>query len=165
MDNSIARLTPLTLALVFLLAPSDASAQYRYLCTSIPFACTYTGSDAPQLNADVCYGSAIGIRLMSGGSCPTGSWPYYVSHGEVVNPLTNQVSAYVPLDDACDHPGICVDGPPPAGAQEYPMCCTGNASGNETCVSGVSCGGTLYFCHDGVSNVDGTVTCFEAEEV
>ncbi len=102
---------------------------------------------------------------MSGGSCPDGSWPYYVEAGEVVDPITNEVAAYIPLDDACDQPGLCVEGPPPPGAQEFPMCCTGIASGEETCVSGASCGGQLYFCIDGVSNEDGTVTCFDQIEV
>lgn len=165
MDNPIARLSLTSLALAFLLAPSDVDAQYRYLCTSIPSACMYTGPDAPQLNANVCYGSALGIRLMGGGSCPTGSWPYYVAHGEVVNPVTNAVAAYIPLDDACDHPGICVDGPPPGGAQPFIMCCTGNQSGSETCINGATCGGTIYYCNDGVCEPDGTVTCFDAEEV
>lgn len=160
-----ARLALPTLALVFLLAPSDAAAQYRFLCTSIPAACTYTGPNAPELRADVCYGTAIGIRLKGTAPCPTGSWPYYVEHGEVIDPVTNVVSAYVPLDNACDHPGICVDGPPPPDAEPFIMCCTGNQSGSETCVSGAVCGGTIYYCNDGVCNPDGTVTCFDGDEI
>jgi hypothetical protein len=146
-----------------LLSPASVDAQYRELCTSVPSQCTHTGPDAPQLQANVCFGSTIGIRLMSGGSCPSGSWPYYVSHGEVVDPITNQVAAYIPLDDACARPGICVQGPPPAGAQEYPMCCTKGSSGVETCSDDMLCGGTLWWCVDGVCNEDGTITCFEKE--
>jgi hypothetical protein len=164
MIRSLVRLALPTLSLALVLLPGDVGATYRYLCTSIPSACTYTGPNAAVLKANVCFGSATGIRLMSGGSCPTGSWPYFVEYGEVVDPITNEVAAYVPLDNACDHPGICVDGPPPPGAQAFPMCCTGNASGEETCVSGASCGGVLYYCDDGVCNEDGTVTCFTAVE-
>jgi hypothetical protein len=161
MNNPIARLALPTLALVFVLAPSDVDAQYRNLCTSIPSQCIYTPANVPKLDANVCYGRTYGIRLMSG-SCPTNTWPYYVDYGEVVDPITNAVAAYIPLDNACDHPGICEVGPPPPDAEEFPMCCTGNTSGEETCVNGVSCGGTLYYCNDGVCNDDGTVTCFEA---
>jgi len=100
-----------------------------------------------------------------GSACPTGTWPYFVRYGEVVDPVTNSVVAYIPLDNACDNPGLCVDGPVPPDAQPYPMCCTGNTSGGDsTCVHGVDCGGTLWFCVDGVSNMDGTVTCFDAAE-
>lgn len=169
---SYARSLHLALPLVALglLSPHDVSAAnayatYRHLCFSVPAACTYTGPDAPELNANVCFGRKTGVRLMGTASCPSGSWPFYVSYGELVDPTTNEVAAYVPLDDACAKPGICVQGPPPPDAQEFPMCCTGNASGEETCYHGVSCGGQLYFCWDGVSNADGTVSCFEQWEV
>ena len=100
-----------------------------------------------------------------GSSCPTGTWAYFLRFGEVTDPTTNSVAAYIPLDNACDNPGLCVDGPPPIGAEPYAMCCTGNTSGGDsTCVHGISCGGTLWFCYDGVSNMDGTVTCFDAAE-
>jgi hypothetical protein len=158
MAHPFARLALPSLVLVFLLAPMDAGAQYRYLCTSIPSACTYTGPYAPGLAADVCYGSAIGIRLKGTAPCPSGSWPYFVEAGEVVDPVTNAVVAYIPLDDACSQPGLCVDGPPPGGAQEYPMCCVG-----ETCYQGSSCGGTHWWCNDGVCNEDGTITCFDKD--
>ena len=159
--RSVVGLTVVTLALV-LLSPGSVAGQYRELCTSVPSQCDYRGPDAPLLQANVCFGSAIGIRLMSG-SCPSGTWPYHVKHGEVVDPITNQVAAYIPLDDACTKPGICVAGPPPAGAQEYPMCCTGSG-GSETCYSNSSCGGTLWWCLDGVCNADGTITCFERQD-
>jgi len=154
---------PAALALLaLLLAPVNADASYRELCSSSPRACDYTGPDAPMLAANVCHGST-GTWLM-GSECPSGTWPYYVKHGEVVDPLTNLIAAYIPLDDAC--PKLCVDGPPPPDAEPYPMCCTGNTSGGDsTCVSGVhGCTGTVWYCHDGVSNQDGTVTCFNAQE-
>jgi len=152
-----------TIAMLTLLAPAEADAA-RDLCTSNPGACVYTGPDAPVLAAEVCH-SSTGTWL-KGASCPTGTWTYFVRYGEVVDPLTNMIAAYIPLDNACDSPGLCVDGPPPVGAEPFPMCCTGNTSGGDsTCVSGASCGGTVWYCHDGVSNVDGTVTCFNAQEL
>ena len=160
----MSRSIPVVLALstLVLLSPTGVEAQYRDLCTSVPSACAYTSSDAPLLQADVCFGSTFGVRLMSG-SCPSGSWPYHVMYGEVVDPIANQVAPYIPLDDACAKPGICVDGPPPAGAQEYPMCCSKNSQGVEICSDNVMCGGTLWWCNDGVCNEDGTITCFERE--
>ncbi len=156
-------LPTVALALALLLESHDARAEYRYLCTSIPEACTYRGPDVPSLKANVCYDPTLGSRLMSGGSCPAGAWPYFVDAGEVIDPLTNEVAAYVPLDDACSRPGICVEGPPPAGAQEYPMCCKTNSQGVETCYDGAGCGGSLWWCHDGVCNDDGTITCFKKD--
>lgn len=158
----LARLVLPALGCVLLLGPADVEAQYRHLCTSIPSACTYTGPNAPTLAADVCFGSASGIRLKGTAACPSGTWAYFVDYGEVVDPTTNQVAAYIPLDDACSKPGICVDGPPPAGAQEYPMCC----DENYVCTSptGGACNGTMWFCYDGVCNDDGTVDCFDAIE-
>jgi hypothetical protein len=156
MISPLARLPFSLFTLGLVLAPTNVSAQYRYLCTSIPSACSYTGPDAPSLGADVCFGTATGIRLKGTAPCPTGSWPYYVDAGEVIDPTTNQVAAYIPLDDACSQPGLCVDGPPPGGAQEFPMCCKDGA-----CYDDVLCGGTLWWCVDGVCNADGTITCFE----
>jgi len=157
-------LAPLVL-FAMLLAPPEADATtYRDLCTSVPEACEYTGPDAPALAAEVCHGSAG--TWLRGESCPAGTWPYFVRYGEVVDPTTNWVVPYIPLDDACDSPGLCVDGPPPSDAQPYLMCCTGNTSGGDsTCVDGSQCGGTIWYCFDGVSNDDGTITCFDQLEL
>jgi hypothetical protein len=150
--------------LALLLMPAPASASYRDLCTSNPGACQYSGPAAPALAADVCHGPA-GTWLM-GQACPTGTWPYFLRYGELLDPITNELAAYIPLDDACDNPGLCLDAPPPPDAQPYPMCCTGTMSGGDsTCVSGThNCPGTVWYCHDGVSNDDGTVTCFNAQQ-
>jgi hypothetical protein len=145
-------------------APATTQASYRYLCTSVTEVCGFRGPDAPELHADVCYGSATGVRLKGASACPTGTWAYRITHGEIIDPLTLEVDPFVALDNACDQPGRCLDGPPPSGAHEYPMCCV-TVGGVETCYDGVSCGGTLYFCFDGVCNDDGTVSCFHGIEV
>lgn len=148
------------------LLPSSASAgDYRELCMSAAKVCTYTGPQAPVLRADVCLSTAGGITLKGTAPCASGQYPYYVEHGEVVDPQTGEIAAYIPLDNACSQPGRCVDGPGPGVTEEYPMCCFVNSSGVEVCVDGTGCGGTLWFCYDGVSNPDGTVTCFAGEQL
>ncbi len=140
------------------------ASQYRHLCTSTQ-ACTFTSAGVPLLDADVCYDSTGAVTLKGASDCPAGSWPYYVDYGEVADPVTREVAAYIPLDDACTQPGPCVEGPPPPEAQEYPMCCTTSSQGVETCWSGGTCGGTLWWCEDGVCNDDGTITCFEKDPI
>lgn len=151
----------LMLGVGLMLAPSDGVAQYRDLCTSIPSACEHTGPDAPRLNADVCWGRGTGIQLMTGSSCPSGTWPYHLNYGAVVSPTTNQVIAYAPLNNACAVPGTCVEWTPHTGGWESTICC----EWYNQCYEGVECDGVLFWCFDGVSNWDGTVTCFEDEEL
>jgi hypothetical protein len=154
----------LTAAIVSI--PSSANAgEYRNLCMSASQYCMYTGPDAPLLRADVCLSSAGILTLKGTAPCPSQAWAYYVEHGEVVDPSTSVIAAYIPLDDACSHPGMCEKGPPPDGSQEYPMCCYVDGSGSQVCVYGLNCGGTLWFCYDGVCNDDGTTTCFESEQL
>jgi hypothetical protein len=150
--------TLLTLALIAI--PLTADAEYRYLCTSVPGACEYTPSNVPKLLADVCYTpSTNAITLKGTAPCPEGTRAFNVIYGEVVDPQTGQVSAYAPLDDACGA-GRCVDYVPHDDPQEYPMCCD---NGGPCWPATPGCGGMLYWCHDGVCNDDGTVTCFDAE--
>jgi hypothetical protein len=92
----------------------SSATTHRYLCTSIPSACEYAPTSAPVLRADVCWNGSSAHLKPANGNCPTGQWPYYVEAGEVVDPITNQVQAYVPLDDGCDL-GYCVVKPPGAG--------------------------------------------------
>ena len=154
----------LTLAVVVvalgLVCSQDATAtNYRDLCSAVPGECEFTGPDAPVLAVHVCWTRATSTAtLMSGPTCPTGSWPYAVEHG-VVDPLSHIVTGFVPLDDACSRPGLCQPGylAPPT-TWEAPMCCL-----DGTCwpADGFNCSGELLFCAYGVSNDDGTVTCFD----
>ncbi|NJK32404.1 MAG: hypothetical protein HC927_08335 [Deltaproteobacteria bacterium] len=116
-----------------------------------------------MLQAQVCFSATTGA-ILKGSSCPKDARPYYVEHGEIVDPMTGSVAAYIPLDNACTVPGVCVA--PPEGhvpGPEYPICC----DDDEKCTNwdGGACAGTLYFCVDWVCNEDGTVTCFESEEL
>jgi hypothetical protein len=168
LTSTQARLLPLALGLALIPASLQASS-YRDLCLSAPGACeSILDTLAPPLNAVVCYSSKGSITLKGASECPSGSWAYYLESGEVTDPLTNTVAAYLPLESACNKPDLCLDGPPPPDAQEMPICCTSpsgtSGSGDETCVNwdGGTCDGSIWFCIDGVTNNDGTVTCFDA---
>jgi len=151
--------TVFLLALVGALLPSTAHAEYRYLCTSVPSACEYTDQFAPLLIVDVCYHKTTAVvRLKGTAPCPVGTSPYTVKHGEVIDPTLGLVAAYSPLDNACDH-GLCLDYTPHDGGTENVMCCENGGP----CWPGGACGGILYWCHDGVTNGDGTIGCFDAE--
>ncbi|PRP99354.1 hypothetical protein [Enhygromyxa salina] len=145
--------------------PSSASAStHRNLCMSAPTHCTPTGTQVPRLDASVCLSRSGELTIRGTAPCPADAWPYYLEHGEVVDPTTGQVNAYLPLDDACSQAGMCEKGPPPDGTLEFPMCCYVNQGGEQVCVNGFSCAGTIWYCYDGVSNDDGTVTCFASEQ-
>ncbi|PRQ10117.1 hypothetical protein ENSA7_01620 [Enhygromyxa salina] len=147
------------LTLVLIAIPLTADAEYSYLCTSVPGACEYTSANVPKLFADVCYNpSSNAIHVKGTAPCPSGSRAFNVVYGEIVDPQTGQVSAYAPLGDACAA-GLCIDYVPHDNPQEYSMCCESGGP----CWPGGGCGGVLYWCHDGVCNEDGTVTCFNAE--
>ncbi len=139
---------------------TDAEASYRDFCASVPSACVFTGPWAPVLAAEVCWSRTSGIATLRGSqNCPTGTWPYSVKYGDV-DPLTSIVTAYVPLDDACSHPGICQPAEfAPANTTSAPMCCIGG-----TCYPyNGQCDGEVLLCDNGVTNEDGTVTCFDDE--
>ncbi len=127
----------------------SAASEYRYLCTSVPSACEYAPPTAPSLKADVCWNGSV-ARLTPTAGCQTGEWPYYVEAGEVVDPLTNEVQAYVPLNDACGR-GYCIVKPPGAGPTQPGALCCGE-SGCESTLT-VNCGENkeLVFCGDGES--------------
>jgi hypothetical protein len=147
------------LALALIAIPLTADAEYRHLCTSVPGACEYSPAGVPKLLADVCYSPASNVVTLKGTApCPSGTNTFNVIYGEVVDSLTGEVAAYVPLDDACAA-GHCVDYVPHDDPQEYPMCCENGGP----CWPGGGCAGIHYWCHDGVCNEDGTVTCYNAE--
>ena len=144
----------------------SSASSYRYLCTSVPSACEYAPASAPALEADVCWNGSQAY-LKGTGSCPTGYWPYYVQSGEVVDPLTNQIAAYIPLDDACAM-NFCTVRPPEAGPGEEGALCCETATGCTDLAAGSTCGGdsVTVWCHDGeeATNQGGHWVCFEPEE-
>ncbi|EDM74202.1 hypothetical protein PPSIR1_17630 [Plesiocystis pacifica SIR-1] len=157
---------PLILSTVFaglalVLGAAPAHGQYRDLCDSSKV-CQYTGPNAPILDADVCLDPTGTVRLKGTAACATGHVPFHVRHGEVYEPLQQLVVAYVPLQRACSVPGLCEPKTEYSTGEsnEEVICCIG-----AVCWPGWDCDGTLFWCEDGVSNEDGTVTCFDGEEL
>lgn len=142
-----------------------AQAEYRDLCLSVPAACDWSGPNVPKFDADVCWSSSTGLVAKGSLPCPSGSWPYHLGFGEVIDPVTGEVQAYAPLDEACSVPGLCLDGPPPPGAQEHAICCEWGVCVDLDTVPCDSSTSTAYICYDGVSNQDGTIDCFEGDEI
>ena len=158
----------ITLAFVLALGLGSRDAlatNYRDLCSSVPSACEYTGPNAPVLAVDVCWSRATSTStLMTGATCPTGSWPYSVKYG-LVDPLSLVVTGFVPLEDACSRPGLCSPGylAPPNTWTAAAMCCIDGTCWPQVGLGG--CAGEILICFEGVSNDDGTVECFDEELV
>jgi hypothetical protein len=138
---------------------------YRNLCDSAPSACEYAPSTAPQLNADVCYQLSTKTAKIMSGSCPTGWYPYYVEAGEVIEPMTGVVQAYIALPDACAL-GYCLPHDPnDPGGEEGAVCC-GSTEEPEGCIQDVAgCDGEILYCFDGEEGggVAGSWECQESE--
>lgn len=136
------------------------------LCSSDPDACEYTGPGAPDWDSDVCWSTSSETMYPPdvAGGCPSGHSLYYAEHAEIVNEVYGDMIAYYELDDACSVPGICVAGPPPSGAENQLLCC--DTWGLCVPLADVPCnnrGDQRLLCYNGVSNLDGTVTCFEGQ--
>lgn len=136
------------------------------ICSSTS-ACEYTGPNAPDWGSDVCWSSSAETMFPPdvAGGCPSGHSLYYAEHAEIVNEVYGDMIAYYEVStDACDVPGICVEGPPPSGAETQLICC--NAWGLCFPLADVLCnnrGDQRLICYNGVSNLDGSVTCFEGQ--
>jgi hypothetical protein len=144
--------------------PVDATAS-RPLCASVPAACEYTGPDAPTFDGEVCWSRETGTHAKGTAPCPSGQWPYYLDYGEVVDPITNEVAGYIPLDWACSHQGLCTPGyaPPGSGPQEQVLCCEWGVCVPAILVPCNNDYSIMVMCFDGVTNMDGTVECFEGD--
>jgi hypothetical protein len=106
---------------------SEASS-YQYLCTTFPSACEYAPATAPVLNEDVCYDGTT-ITLKGAGDCGLSEFAAFVKAGEVVDPITEEVIAYIALEDACAL-GYCIPkdlGDPPG--EPGAMCCDPGTGG------------------------------------
>lgn len=162
MTNKISLMVAAAMALALTTVPVTADAGYRDLCDSSKI-CEYTGPNAPLLDADVCLDAAGQVRLKGSTPCAAGAVPFHARYGEIYEPLAQLVVAYIPLESACSQ-GLCAQLPdgasPPEESTEEVICCIG-----AICWPGLTCEGTLFWCNDGVSNEDGTVTCFDGEEL
>lgn len=155
------KLPALLLGAALGLADTDAHATNRELCSSVPGECEFSGPEAPVLAANVCwFRSTSTTKLMTGATCPTGASPYFVKYG-LVDPLSQEVSGFVPLDYVCSRPGLCQPGGfAPPTLWEEPACCYGGVCYPFEGTNGCD-GGELLLCLEGVTNEDGTITCFD----
>jgi hypothetical protein len=145
------------------LLTTDADAAYRDFCASVPSACVYTGPEAPVLASVVCWSRTTSTAtILSGAECPADSYAYFVKYGDV-EPLTGQVQAYVPLDDACSRPGLCQPWDlAPVNTTSAAMCCVDGVCTPQ--VGFTPCAGEVLMCSNGVTNEDGTVECFDDQD-
>ncbi|HLT40386.1 MAG TPA: hypothetical protein VK034_29105 [Enhygromyxa sp.] len=125
--------------------------------------CQWTGFEAPVLNSDVCCsidhdGAACSLPD-SNGRCQFGS-RMFCRYGKATR---LGVVCYQPFPSAC-RAGYCVqppEVPPPTHANL--ACCNGSCFeiDPDSIPDCKGSGGTLLWCYDGVSNADGSITCFD----
>ena len=124
--------------------------------TGTPVRCDPHPEGAPVYAQPVCCDDASCYES-DGGWCPDSLQPYYCELGEVL--ASKEVACYVEVPDYCDAfpcgaPGY------QAQPQSYLMCC--NAGVCWHLYDDGACElNDVYWCDDGVSNPDGTVTCLD----
>jgi hypothetical protein len=158
--NESSKVAPLSLlAVALLLAPASAEAGYPDLCTAVGAkACVYTGPVAPTLAAPVCW-NRVDVRLKGAGDCPAGSYPFFLDHGEIVNPLLGLVVAYAPLPNACDM-GYCST--TEFDYEDVPgeaLCCNPDTDDCSPLDSG--CTDDIVFCDQPASDENGSIVCHD----
>ena len=129
--------------------------------------CEWTGPDVPVWDADVCCtiddeGAHCSVPDTNG-RCAIG----YRMYCEYATATTSgEVVCYQPFPSMCDA-GHCIAASDVSPAAQASMmgCCNGGggcqpieAAQVWDCEGG---GGTLLFCHDGVTNADGTMDCWD----
>ena len=135
--------------------PSDLC-DIVYTDTGRPVFCEPHPDGAPRWDKAVCCNDA-GCVASRSGSCSTGRKAYYCELGEVW--ASGEVSCYFEVPDYCDV------FPCAPGFQTWPqaagMCCNEGVCWNSDGSSNDCEMDDIYWCNDGVSNQDGTVTCFD----
>ncbi|NJK32368.1 MAG: hypothetical protein HC927_08140 [Deltaproteobacteria bacterium] len=122
--------------------------------TGYPTICEPHRFGAPVYGKTIC--CAGGSCFPSTGGCQDGEQLFDCRLGEV--DATGQAHCYFEVLDYCD---VHTCPPGGGGGWEDDICCV-----DDVCVplpGWAECDGDIWFCLDGVSNEDGTVTCFEAE--
>ncbi|PRQ07040.1 hypothetical protein [Enhygromyxa salina] len=136
-------------------APPDRCAELS--TDGYPLYCSPTGPDAPWWSDEVCCDGAKCVEIGTGG-CPDGTEDYLCRYAEI-DALGN-VTCLFEVPDYCEGNNCPA---PPAGYQPQPqgsvICCF--AQGCYDASEFICTGGELYWCDNGVSNLDGTVTCFD----
>jgi hypothetical protein len=150
------------ITLITLFATLTTSSQPSDLCdivytdTGRPIFCEPHPDGAPRWDKAVCCNDT-GCVASRSGTCSTGRKAYYCELGELL--ASGQVSCYFEVPNYCDV------FPCAPGFQTWPqaneMCCP-DGGDCWTVDDLTDCEiGDLYWCGDGVTNSDGTVTCFD----
>ena len=128
-----------------------------YRTTGTPVLCQPHRYSAPVLDAEVCCAGKSCFRATAGQGCEDGESRYYCELGEVRS--TGEVSCFFEVPDFCEA-FSCPQGYQAPPLETY-MCCNNGVcwtilSGSNGCELG-----DIYWCYSGVTNEDGTVTCFD----
>jgi hypothetical protein len=130
--------------------------------------CQWTGPQAPVWDADVCctidgdgaHCSAPGAN----GRCVIG-YRMFCEYAAAVP--GGGVICYQPFPSMCDA-GYCIEAPPDVSTLPQASllgCCNGGGGCQPIEAAQIgncdASGGTLLFCHDGVTNIDGTMDCWD----
>jgi hypothetical protein len=152
--------TQILLTLFATLTPTEA--EVTDLCdvvhsdTSTPIRCQPHSEGAPRYGNTVCCDTQACFEAPEG-YCLDDEKPFYCELGEV--DTSGEVSCYFEVPDYCDV-FSCVPGFQSL-PQANPMCCYEGICWN-IFGDGYDCEiQDIYWCNDGVTNDDGTVTCFD----
>jgi hypothetical protein len=120
--------------------------------TGVPVWCEPHADGAPVLDKKVC--CSADACVLAGTSCPSSSL-FFCEFGE--RQADGTVECYFEVPNYCDvFPCAPNFQAPPL---EEPLCCYEGACWHYE--PGNCTGGWLVWCQDGVTNADGTVTCFD----
>lgn len=142
---------------------ADGSPYTDSIGQTLSLYCRWTGPDVTVLDSDICcvldQNSAACTLPDSNGRCSIGV-KRYCEYGQA---NSAGVVCYQPFQDACAA-GFCVKMPelPPPTQADLACCNPGGCvpiatDQQDECEES----GTITWCFDGVSNADGTVTCFD----
>ena len=155
-------MTITTLLLTLLSIPTLMGGELQDLCdivnpdTGVPVRCEAHPDGAPVLDAAVCCDDNACHKPWLG-SCADSQEMYYCELGEVL--ASDEIACYFEVPDYCEV------FPCDPGYQTHPqsneMCCHEGVCWPYKSGSGDCEIGDLYWCFDGVTNEDGTVTCFD----
>ena len=124
--------------------------------TDTPVRCEPHQDGAPIYDEPVCCDAASCYRS-DGGWCPDSLQSYYCELGEVL--ASDEVACYFEVADYCD---VFPCAPSyQTLPQSYSMCCNQGICWHYISGSGECELLDIYWCSDGVSNMDGTVTCLD----
>jgi len=158
----LALVAPLAVCAVLASRVSEASTTGKNanLCEVTTGTCAHCPLEAaPVLRADVCWDGDV-VTLKGAGDCTGGSREFYLSYGEVADPLTNEILAYSPVPDACTIV-TCLTDPAP-GLEDGVACCNPKTDQCQAADSNGGCTvGDVTWCKSMDTHGDGTVTCHQ----